>query len=242
MSACNPVLCSIHVFRASAAYDLHVADTVRDTQKDNAKLIEKGWHVDWAVQQPDYAVEYPEKLAMAVFVKGEIAVLALKGTNPAAMSDVHLDFSSIVGGVPPCGPLLLAAAKVKEYQANGKSVMVTGHSLGGYMAEVVATNCQISGVGFCAPGSGWHAGKAHSGFQNVNFLHDVAGNVGAGVFDHPQWSVYVEDSGRWPTHSIDYMVLCMENEGRSSFTNQNVVAKCRSRLMGYYTSFTTPRP
>merc|ERR1712087_214869 len=106
----------------------------------------------------------------------------------------------------------------------GRRVMVTGHSQAGYMAEVLATSCGISGVGFCAPGSGWHQGSKggeKSGFRNVNFEHDRLGNVLAGVFEHAQWSVYVQDPGR-ETHDIATMVKCMK--ARKRWTNRNVVA------------------
>jgi len=225
---------------ASAAYDLHDHETVREENEDYAKLMRLGWRLDYVERQPKYAVEYPEKLAMAVFVKGGMAVIALKGTTPAAASDLHLDLASIVGGVPPCGPLEEAAVEVKKYQGQKKRVMVTGHSLGGYMAEVVATNLQIGGVGFCAPGSGWHGGKKHSGFQNINFKHDPMGNILAGIYEHPQWSVYVEDT-RKPIHSMAYMVKCMENPGRTGWTNQNVVSRCKSSWTGYYTKCNTPK-
>ena len=223
---CNPMLTLILVFRADAVYDLHDHETVR--KEKYLELWGLGWRVVEVERQPNYALEYPKKLAMAVFVKGDLAVLALKGTTKKGASDWHLNLTSIVSGYPPCGPLEEAARLVKKYKDQKKRVMVTGHSLGGYMAEVVATNLEISGVGFCAPGSGWHAGKPHSGFQNINFLHDVAGNVAAAIYRHPQWSVYVEDSGPLPCHSMAYMVMCMENPERKGWTNQNVVSNCKS--------------
>merc|ERR1712187_696148 len=172
----------------------------------------------------------------AVFVKGRLAVLAHKGTSGAdCASDLHIDVSSIIGGVPPCDPLKRSADVVRKYQAQGMVVMVTGHSLGGYMSEVVATNLGLAGVGFCAPGSGWHAGPhggEGQGFQNVNFENDKYGNVLPGVFAHPQWSVYVMDLGRYE-HSMDEMVACMQK--RPSWTNRNVVSQCESLPDGYYT-------
>lgn len=224
---------------AAAAYDLHDNETVREENEQYAKLMALGWRVDYVERQPKYkAGAYPEKLAMAVFVKGDMAVLSLKGTTKTAASDIHLDVASIITGRPPCSPLEEAAVEVKKYQGQNKRVMVTGHSLGGYMAEIVATNLQISGVGFCAPGSGWHGGTKHRGFQNVNFKHDPAGNILAGIYQHPQWSVYVADTRR-PCHSMAYMVKCMENPQRQGWTNQNLVSMCSSGSMGYYTEFNT---
>lgn len=80
-----------------------------------------------------------------------------------------------------------------------------------------------------------HGGEAHSGFQNVNFKDDVLGNMGAGIWEHPQWSVYVADYAPVLTHSIAKMVASMEARG-FSWTNLNVVSKCEPRARGYYTT------
>ena len=106
---------------------------------------------------------------MAVFVKEEdhLAVVAHKGTKTRCATDWNLDVSSVVMGAVPRRPLTASARLVKEYQRRGYRVMVTGHSLGGYMSEVVASHLQICGAGFCVPGSGWHAPAKTQGFQSL---------------------------------------------------------------------------
>ena len=136
-------------------------------------------------------------------------------------------------------PLVLAAMYVQKYQQKGKEVMVTGHSLGGYMAEVLASNCGISGIGFCAPGSGWHKGTKGGegkGFQNINFEHDRAGNVMPGVFEHTQWSVYVQVCDGGYHHSMELMLEMMTKPSMAGCTNLNVLDSCSSCWTGYYVS------
>ena len=155
---------------ATAVYALHDYPTIRDDPIFASELRELercGWHLDHQEQQPHYDGASPRQLAMAVFVKEEdhLAVVAHKGTSCA--TDWNLDVSSVVMGAVPRRPLTASARLVKEYQRRGYRVMVTGHSLGGYMSEVVASHLQICGAGFCVPGSGWHAPAKTQGFQSL---------------------------------------------------------------------------
>lgn len=228
---------------AHNVYDLHEHSRIQDPTRMSPEhqvydLDRDGWDVAMAKQQPDYS-GYPAAIAYAVYVRerSRLAVLALKGTSPGSATDIHHDLQSIIAGVPPAPPLVELARVVKDFQEDGWKVMVTGHSLGGYMAEVVATTCGISGVGFCAPGSGWHKGNKGgegSGFQNVNFEHDAAGNVMPGMFEHVQWSVYVQDLSGYH-HGMGLMLKCMANRRRNGWTNQNVVSRCQGCATGYYT-------
>merc|ERR1712046_344075 len=104
--------------------------------------------------------------------------------------DLTLDLGGVIGGGAPVPSYVGACALAHKYQSQGCIVMVTGHSLGGYVAEVVATNLGLSGIGFAAPGSGWHGGRPTKGFHNINFEHDKFGNFLCGVYQHPQWSIY----------------------------------------------------
>lgn len=204
----------------------------------------KGWVSAEELPQSTYDVTADTVLAMAVFTNTEkkLAVLSIKGTSPTSTSDQEIALASVIMGSDPLDTLKKAAELVAKYQDQDWNVMVTGHSMGGYMAEVVATRLQISGVGFCAPGSHTvnplannHGGAAHAGFQNVNYEHDPLGNMGPGVYTHPQWSVFVEDHSPLPEHRVTKMVAAMTARG-FDWTNLNVVSKCYSGLHGYYTN------
>lgn len=223
---------------ANAVYDLHAHETIQGNNKNLGKLMRKGWKLGECIQQPDFSAQMPPNLAMACFLndKTGVMVLAFKGTTPTSATDLTADAMSVLLGADPDDPFFAGCNVLKEYQDEGYKVMVTGHSLGGYMAEVVATNVGISGVGFAAPGSGRHGGDfidGRSGFQNINFEYDYMGNIFPGVYEHKQWSVYVQDHGSY-THGMDYMVKSMEK--RPDWTNKNAVRKCSSWPTGYYTS------
>ncbi|CAE7565769.1 unnamed protein product, partial [Symbiodinium pilosum] len=94
------------------------------------------------------------------------------------------------------------------YHEQGCDVMVTGHSLGGYLAEVVATSLGLAGAGFCAPGPGFHNGEGDGrGFVTINHEADVIGNHNHDF--HVQPPVYIVDGGLlvlpWTAHSMAEM-------------------------------------
>jgi hypothetical protein len=161
-------------------------------------------------------------------------VLAIKGTDPTSFNDGVQDISMVLGGVGSIAvvqpTLNIARNLVEKFGVN----MVTGHSLGGYITEIVATNGCLPGIAFCAPGSNGPivklGGNVVKGFHNVNFENDVLGNVMAGVYQHVQWSVYVKCEGY--THGISYMVE--EFKGKQHITNANVEARSTSYPTGWY--------
>ena len=159
-------------------------------------------------------------------------VLAIKGTDFANASDLVNDLSMIIGGkgsrysvVPTQNA---AKARIQKYRVN----LVTGHSLGGYMTEILATNNKLMGIAFCAPGTNGPitklGGKEVRGFHNINFEHDPAGNVMVGTYTHVHWSIYVSGS----THAIADMVKYFAN--KKHITNMNVQSKSGSYMTGYY--------
>lgn len=199
----------------------------------------EGWIISYQEQQPDWGTTVYKEVALAIYERGNQAVLVFKGTSlDSSLTDIAMDLQDIIGGNPPVGPILLAGQLIKDLQQKGFTVLVTGHSLGGYISEVIATTFGLAGAGFCVPGPGWHngfKGGAASGYRNVNFVHDVAGNVLAGIFLHAQWSVYVQDWDGYQ-HMPDKMLKSMKARG-SEWTNQNVACKCSSSSTGFYTNF-----
>lgn len=176
----------------------------------------------------------PAVCCMCVYTNGSINVLAIKGTDTNNVSDLANDISMVLGGNQSrFGPKLTeikALELIRKYNVN----MVTGHSLGGYMAEIIATNHKLCGIAFCAPGSCGPAtslgGQEIIGFRNINFENDVAGNCMSGVYTHVQWSIFVKCDGY--THAMAVMRDYFKS--RKSITNMNVVERSSGYPTGYY--------
>jgi hypothetical protein len=130
----------------------------------------------------------------------------------------------------------------KELFVKYSCSMITGHSLGGYVAEIFATHNNIPGIGFCSPGVNGPVvrlgGRETKGFLNVNWEHDKIGNVAAGLYAHVQWSVYVNYDG-FQQHGIAPMTTFWKEKrdsGEANITNQNILNHCESKRTGYYIS------
>jgi hypothetical protein len=133
-------------------------------------------------------------------------------------------------------------AKAKQLFARFGCSMITGHSLGGYVAEIFATHNRIGGIAFCSPGVNGPivrlGGQETEGFRNVNWAADKFGNVAAGVYAHVQWSIYVRHEGIHQ-HSIELMIEFWRNKRESShlnITNRNILNFCEWESTGYYIS------
>merc|ERR1719197_1468393 len=104
------------------------------------------------------------------------------------------------------------AELINKLQQAGNHVMVTGHSLGGYLAEVVATTFKLGGAGFNAPGPGEHNGATEwPWFCTINHEGDNIGNVMPR--SHQSVPVCIEDGGvitlpvgcHWMEYMVEYM-------------------------------------
>ena len=104
-------------------------------------------------------MEVPEgsTLCHAVFEKGNKIVVAFRGTDPKDRQDLlGNDVKGIgLGMEPKCG-YAFAEATIKGLQDkyDRATIFVTGHSLGGWMAEIVSTRLNLPGASFCGPGAG----------------------------------------------------------------------------------------
>jgi len=170
-----------------------------------------------------------------VFKRSNLIVIAVKGTDFEVLNDLMVDLQSIVGGQYPTKMVEALTEAVKAQQTAGFKVMITGHSLGGYAAEIMSTKLDIAGAGFCAPGPNFigpggsdHDGEhKHPGFRCINAQHDFIGNLMPGVFEHLQYTVYGESeilSSRIPigkSHALVAMVDFLEG-CTSKITNYNV--------------------
>ena len=157
----------------------------------------------------------------------------VKGTS--TLSDGAVDMGLIFGGAFAASimpTVQVAADLINEYQCS----LVTGHSLGGYVAEIMGTTYGVSGASFCGPGVNGplvsFGGAAHPGFQNIQFEHDAAGNWMPGVYSHVQWSVYIKCENDSYTHEIGAM--CSYFRDKKHITNTNVVSRSQSYPTGYY--------
>eukprot|EP00438_Fugacium_kawagutii_P016144 Skav207700 [mRNA] locus=scaffold3057:221072:223029:- [translate_table: standard] len=116
------------------------------------------------------------------------------------------------------------------YQQQGCKVMVTGHSLGGYLAEVVATSLgRLCGAAFCAPGPGDHNGPmADTDFVVIN--HEAPAGIGNHNHElHVNPPVYILDDGvlmlPWTAHCMDKMLQYMLRR-QDDWSNANVLERC----------------
>eukprot|EP00434_Breviolum_minutum_P009024 symbB.v1.2.007947.t1/scaffold493.1/size196183/9 len=155
----------------------------------------------------------------------DLAVLAIRGTQD--VHDTRRDWNSVVLGHYPGAFVLTAAEIVRMYQQQGCEVMVTGHSLGGYLAEVVATSLGLCGAAFGAPGPGDHKGEyLETDFVVINHEADSIGNHNHDL--HAKPPVYILDDGvlmlPWTAHRMDKMLQNMKK--RQDWTNVNVLQKC----------------
>jgi hypothetical protein len=87
----------------------------------------------------------------AVFesVETNEGVIAIRGTQE--WQDFAIDDVMILQGLPPA-TTILAESLVATWKGSFKSVMVTGHSLGGALAIIAAAANNVKAVSFNAPG------------------------------------------------------------------------------------------
>merc|ERR1719401_130141 len=125
--------------------------------------------------------------------KHALAVIVIRGTT-INDSSVMRDVKSVIGNSYPGDFMLEVLDLVKKLQEEGQHVMVTGHSLGGYLAEIVATTFKLGGAGFNAPGPGEHNNMSDwPWFCTINHEGDNIGNVMSR--SHQSTPVFIEDGG-----------------------------------------------
>ena len=146
----------------------------------------------------------------------------------------------------PFRPVCFRHKVVKEHQRSSR-VMITGHSLGGYAAEIISTTLNIAGAGFQAPGPNTIVGTKHNGphkhagFRCINAFHDPIGNLLPGTFTHLQWTVYARSTVMSlppASHKITNMIHFLEG-CTSKITNYNVYEYTTHGFfeMGQYTLY-----
>jgi len=232
---CNAVKLVPLAQMARIVYELHANTQISSTAPE---ITSEGFSVAEQKQQPDFAVGRPFKPAYAVWKRDspcKQAVLAIKGTDLGSLTDVTTDLQSIVGGVSPDEAKQYLGAVVDKYKGQGYTVLVTGHSLGGYMGEIMSTTKNIPGAVFDAPGpdgpiSSHNGPNMNADFHNLNGEHEPIGNLAPGVFVHKQWSIYVVGLN---SHGIQNMVDKLKQKAPDN-TNVNIMDKVSEGKLGYY--------
>merc|ERR1719210_2133762 len=74
----------------------------------------------------------------------------MKGTD--SKESVLSDIKHIISGQKPMTAINSMGQKVDKYRRLGYFTLVTGHSLGGYLAELASSHFNEPGMGFQAPG------------------------------------------------------------------------------------------
>jgi hypothetical protein len=132
------------------------AEGGNDSQKELAK---NGWTCPSAMQVNDSSVFSGGSLTSSgfqgrVFLSkdGKEAVVAYKGTKPSQVSDLVADMKLAMGFVPTQAKDALKATVDWTKQLGSKKFLITGHSLGGALAQVVGLQTGINFVTWNAPG------------------------------------------------------------------------------------------
>ncbi|RYH09269.1 DUF2974 domain-containing protein [Tropicimonas sp. IMCC6043] len=129
----------------------------------------------WACR--DFHDGLGEGLQAGVFTKGDEIVVAFKGTTPTQVNDVIADLKLGVG----MSTSYFSAAEeyVARYASEG-TVVATGHSLGGAIAQVVGNRRQIPFVTFNAPGVAIFASRnLHTSTAHMSAVRIAGGLLGA---------------------------------------------------------------
>ena len=132
---------------------------------------------------------------------GEI-IIAYRGTEPQTMEDILADIV-IVSGQIPSGQRADAQnfydAVVAQY---GRNISVTGHSLGGALAQIIGADNGIPTYTFNAPGVSYHYGPFGPNIINFAIMNDYVGNFRANVgITYYIQPVPIENSPLTDTHN-----------------------------------------
>jgi len=236
-TGCDEVNVLTLAHMASAVYALHGSSWIPDSELGHIHGDHFFLH---AVRtQPEYQFGGEFIPAFAVFLRLSPclqAVIALKGTSPSSLTDIRADFAHVVSGIHPSAALADVVTWKNNYVNGGFTVLVTGHSLGGYMGEVLSTTENLPGLVFCAPGphgpiQNHNGPHLHPKFRNLNAQHDVLGNILPGTYTHAQWSAFMADnSNHGITQAIDFLERC----DYSHIHNGNLWDHCSPSAHGYY--------
>lgn len=120
-------------------------------------------------------------LQAAVFSNGSATVAAFKGTTPSQVSDLVADLKLGVG--MNSSYFSDAQAFVAKF-ANVEGLVVTGHSLGGAVAQIVGNRLRIPFITFNAPGVALLASRnLHTATPGMSAIRFAGGFVS--MFRHP---------------------------------------------------------
>jgi hypothetical protein len=170
------------------------------------------------------------------------AILAIKGTSED--TDLEEGFiANVVLGFFPAQAFGVLSSALTKLEDAGYDVLVTGHSLGGYYAEILSTHRNVPGIAFAAAGPEG-AAVNHNGqnpnpdFHIVNAFEDWRGNFLWPKQFHYKPPIWMEGLESHFTPMI--MQWIREARWNSEVTNQNVDEyikecpwwTCRANLVG----------
>jgi pimeloyl-ACP methyl ester carboxylesterase len=145
--------------------------------------------------------------------------------------DKSVTYKTAIGGAFPTRFMSWTANQLSNCWKLKHGCLVVGHSLGGYLAEVVATHLRMPGVAFAAPGPDGlltgHSGTARCGFaphpwfRVVNYWKDPVGNLMWPRNSHAVQPAFLEGL---EGHYIDDLLARFEKAPYlKSLTNQNLI-------------------
>jgi len=232
---CNAVKLVTLAQMANISYEL---DSNTEITSTSPEITAEGFQVADAVPQPEYQIGGVFLPAYAVWTRDapcKQAVLAIKGTSLNSLTDIRADAKNIFVGVDPTTAKEKLGKVVDKYERDGYVVLVTGHSLGGFMGEIMSTTKNLPGAVFNAPGPdgylrSYNGPSKNADFHVVNAEIDPIGNLKFSLWLHKSWPIYVVGDH---SHSILRMIDALEQKAPDA-TNVNVLKKCSDYILGYH--------
>lgn len=153
---------------------------------------------------------------------GQIA-LAFEGTYPLSISDWATNIEQGIG-LPSVQYELaeyVTACAINKY---GSGIVLTGHSLGGGLAQYAASKFNVNAVTFNAAGLSWINGNLNLGDRvlNINASGDVVSSVPTSHQEGTEYRLKAGVSGILNNHSMETIILTLKKEAEAPKHGTNV--------------------
>ena len=157
---------------ARAVYDEEAGE---DVAVARARLASSGW------VRAHFRDGLGTGLQAAVYTKGNVTIASFKGTTPSQGSDIVADVKL---GIGMNTSYFSAAEAFCTQYANVSNLVVTGHSLGGAIAQIVGNRRRIPFVTFNAPGVAIVASRNLASATSIGSAVRVVGGA-VSMLRHP---------------------------------------------------------
>jgi len=156
-------------------------------------------------------------------------VFAMRGTMvdlKGMFTDVLLNMNILFKRRFPSRHMVNLLGKIKAFKEAGNPVLITGHSLGGYLAEVASTRLNIPGVSFSGPGPDTWTAFHSCRWRNPDF-HVLGGQFDPIINSIPRPRIHTSVPVRLHglnSHSVDGLLAQLRGvRNPKLITNRNIV-------------------